>query len=297
MGCNQKTEEKTEYEIAYDEIDAALNNNSTPVVLDHFYITLDSSTYSNLKRSKFLQDSYASIDNGLPDFDMVESHTSSFYIRGEEHYIEILGPDNSFGEPVGRNGIGFLLDNDKDFHVGQELNISKKSGKFLTASDTTTYNINGEDVIWYQPFFTTGSIATELYTWYSYYNPGFINALYNKKSSKYERSEFLEPVYDDEKLFQAITAIELICTKADFLRIVNELHLLNQQLIQNKGSFKVRLNDIDLMLALDPELEKSYIKNIHCKLNREDSTSLNFGRFEIINSGKKSVWKFNDNQP
>ncbi len=293
VGCREKVKNIEDNGVDYNKIENAFYTNDAAVLLDHFYITLDSSTYNNLLKSEFLKTSFAGLDKGLPDFKPVEARATSFYIRGKKHYIEILGPANKFKEAIGTTGFGFMIDSEEDFKSAKALPGNKTSKTYLTATDTASYKINGEEIIWYRPFFTTGSILTYMHTWYSYYNPEFINLLYNKKQSKYSREQFLEPVYESSKLFQAITKIELVCNKADFQRISSEFHLLDRQMASGEGKLTISLNEVDLVLKLDINIDKSYLKEFHCKLNKADTTNLDFGEVQIKNSGKKSIWKFN----
>ncbi|MDT0678541.1 DUF5829 family protein [Autumnicola musiva] len=291
-GCKEDQSSKEKAEVAYEDIDAAFNNKSFPILFNHLYVTLDSTTFANLKNNEFLASSYANLDRGMPDFNKLEPSANSFYLRGKSHYIEILGPGNKFGEPTGKMGIGFQLDNDEEFQIRKKLDLPTTSKTFLTATDTATYNIKGEEVLWYQPFYTTGNISTEVYTWYAQYNPEFLKKLYGTNVNIYSREEFLKPGYDGKKFFHSVSKLEIVCNQADFKRIAMELQLLDHQWEKKGDEFTTQLNDIDLVLHLRSELDQSYLKAIHCKLNENNNNTLDFGNLLIKNSGKQSIWEF-----
>jgi hypothetical protein len=76
------------------------------VVMNHLHVVLDQPTFEAVRASKFLPTEFAAVDTGLPRFGPVTADSQSIYLRGEQTYLELFGPENPFGEPVGKEGIG-----------------------------------------------------------------------------------------------------------------------------------------------------------------------------------------------
>ncbi|RAV28699.1 hypothetical protein DN748_12150 [Sinomicrobium soli] len=261
------------------------------VLLDHFYVVLDSSSYARFISHPFIKGSYAGIDLGLPGFEPPGQSATSVYLRGEEDYIEILGPHNRFQEPIGQNGIGFSL-NGKEFSLDNKPILKETETKFLKGSDTASFTINDEETVWYKAFYTYG-MDTNLFTWYSYYNPGFLKALHREEADDYSAKRFLKTAYKPDRLFKKITRIEIHCNKADHFRIARELQLLgNLHKETGKNHILFSVGDVQISILLDEALQDSRIARMDGLLNQRDDRVLHFGKLTIKNNGFETRWIF-----
>ena len=96
---------------------------------------------------------YGALDKRLPFFAPINANASECYLRGHKHYIEILGPNNIFNEPVGKSGIGFALKNeDQHFHLGVEPKLKEKNTAFLNATDTVAMSLGNRKEVWFKAF-------------------------------------------------------------------------------------------------------------------------------------------------
>lgn len=206
FGCKNEVKEAEEPLFDKKKIADAFNKNPNEVLFNHLYVVLDSSTYAQLRANKFLNESYAGLDRGMPLFEKINDTVSSIYLRGEAHYLEILGPNNSFKEPVGQTGLGFSLGGQQSFSLNNSPKLKEEGTKFLQGMDTASFSIKNEEQIWYKAFYTVG-MKTNLYTWYSYYNPVFLEALDGEKRNNYTREDFLKHAYSPEKLFKNVVSI------------------------------------------------------------------------------------------
>ncbi|MGS2762792.1 DUF5829 family protein [Sinomicrobium sp. M5D2P9] len=260
--------------------------------LDHLYIVLDSSSYSAFISNTFIKEVYAGIDLGMPKFEPFSESATSVYLRGRKEYIEILGPNNAFKEPVGQNGIGFFLENDNGFSLENTPVLKEEGTKFLTGVDTVSFGLYGKQITWYKAFYTLG-MKTNLYTWHAYYNPGFLSAVHQEDVGKYSQELFLKTAYQPEKLFKKITGIEMHCNRADHYRIATELQLLGCALEKKEGNDLVfTVGDVQLSILLDEMLTNSRITRIDGLLNRKDDRVLDFNGFKIKNQGFGTSWIF-----
>lgn len=292
FGCKNEVKELEEPLFDKKKIAATFNKNPNDVLFNHLYVVLDSSTYTQLRANKFLNESYAGLDCGMPSFEKINDTVSSIYLRGEEHYLEILGPNNRYREPEGQIGLGFSLDGQQSFSLNNSPKLKEVGTKFLQGSDTASFSINNKKQIWYKAFYTFG-MKTNLYTWYSYYNPEFLEALDGEKRDVYTREDFLKNAYAPEKLFKNVVAIVLSCNLADQYRFSKELQLLGCTLEKKEGNDLIfKAGDIYIKLVLTQFKGNSKIIQMETTLNREDNRTLIIGNITIKTKDKKSLWIF-----
>ncbi|SEL63895.1 hypothetical protein SAMN04487910_2879 [Aquimarina amphilecti] len=294
VSCNER-EKKEDSDIIIDrkKIDAVFNKNVSKLLLDHLYVVVDSITYERLTNDNQWKNTYASLDLGLPDFAPVHDHSSTCYLRGHQHYIEILGPKNSYNEPVGKSGIGFSLQNqDEHFHLGVQPKMKASKDSFLYATETVEIPLGLDQHTWFKAFYTP-SPGTALHTWYAFYNPVFLDSLYGKHHTSYSREAFLKPTYANKKLFNGIKEIYLTCTPEDYLRITQELGYLRCKLLKKNGkTLTIKGGDITVRIEPSGEIEYSRITQITCELNEKDHSIIQLGNLTITNQGTESIWNF-----
>lgn len=277
-----------------DEIDAFFGTNTSQLLFNHLYVVVDSMTYTSLTKDHHWKNTYGTLDIGLPNFDPVPDNSSTAcYLRGHQHYIEILGPDNIYNEPVGKSGIGFSLKNrEEHFHLGVKPKLAENSNTYLQASEIVDMPINEAEKTWFKAFYTP-SPGTALHTWYAFYDPSFLDELHQESTSSYSREAFLKESYSEERLFNGINRISLKCTSKDFERIAQELRHLGCKLIESHDDFLlIASGDIELKISTSKEVEYSHITQIHCLLNTPDKSITQLGNLVISNEGTESVWNF-----
>lgn len=202
--------------IKRDKINGIFGKDVSDVLFDHLYVVVDSTTYASITQDSKWKNKYATLDNGLPDFAPAVKESSSCYLRGHQHSIEILDSDNIYNEPVGKSGIGFSLKNKGEhFHLGVKPKLREVKDSLLYATSTVKMPVDGEEYTWFKAFYKP-SKGTGLHTWYGFYNPNFLDHLKGEEHAFYSRKTFLESSYADHKLFNSIEAIQLKCTKDDF---------------------------------------------------------------------------------
>lgn len=134
-------------------------------------------------------------------------------------------------------------------------------------------------------------MATNINTWYAYYNPEFLEHLHQDKVTQYTSEHFLKTAYHPKKLFNEITGIEMHCNRADHFRIARELQLLDCTLAgKNNDDLLYVINGLKLSIRLDEGLDKSKITTIAGTLNEPDDRTLKFNNLTIKNTGYQTVW-------
>ncbi|WP_394749351.1 DUF5829 family protein [Spongiimicrobium salis] len=279
-----------------EKINALFHKDVSQLLFNHLYLVLDSISYDQLTKNPKWHNAYAQMDMGLPHFSPLDHAATTCYLRGHQHYIEILGPKNSYNEPVGKSGIGFSLQNrtEEHFHLGVAPKLKKDSTAFLSATETVRMPIEDQQETWFKAFYTP-SAGTALHTWYAFYNPTFLDRLYGQKNKTYTREAFLQKTYARERLFKCITAISMVCTLKDYERIVQEMrHLGCRQLQRKVDVLTIDSGDITLRLKPSATIPFSRITRIDCQLNNPDHSMVRFGNLTITNTGFESIWRLHE---
>ncbi len=296
ISCKNRDDNKYDRSIIDKEkIDEVFSKDISKILLDHLYVVVDSITYVQVTKDHNWKNRYASLDLGLPDFAPVTDQASTCYLRGHQHYIEILGPKNKYNEPIGKSGIGFSLKNrNEHFHLGVEPKLKAAKDSFLYAAETVEMPLGKMQHTWFKAFYTP-SPGTALHTWYGFYNPVFLDSLYGKHHSSYSREAFLKPSYKNEKLFNGIKEIYLTCVSKDYLRIAQELGYLRCKLLKKSGkTLTIKGGDVIIHIESSDTVEYSRITQITCKLNNEDHSITQLGNLTITNQGTESIWNFDE---
>ncbi|WP_103070296.1 DUF5829 family protein [Aquimarina sediminis] len=295
FSCQEKEQKTSNSLINKKKIDSLFGKDVSQVVFNHLYIVLDSISYSQITKDSRWLTSYASTDRGLPYFEPIDKKGSIFYLRGFHNYIEILSPDNIYGESVGKSGIGFSLKNDEEhFHLGIQPKLKRKDTSFFNTHEIIHFPLHNHNETWFKAFYTNGP-QTSLHTWYAFYNPDFLNSLYGVKHKDYSEEAFLKGIYTEEKLFYGIYGIEMVCTPMDYYRIAQEmLHLGCKLLYNEKSSMTIKSGGISIKITESSTISNSHISKLHCQLNKPDNSITYIGNLIISNHGHKSTWSFDN---
>lgn len=293
VSCKNKEQNLRESSVDYSKVDTFFGDDVSQLLFDHLYVVLDSVSYTELTKNAFFTKMYVAIDKGLPHFEAIDKKTVTCYLRGHKHYIEILGPDNQFKEPVGKSGIGFSLHNKGEhFHLGLQPKLKRSETTYLSIAETVDMPIDQDEVTWFKAFYSPAK-NTNLHTWYAFYNPIFLDSLHQKKHPYYSREAFLQKSYKEECLFKNIKSISMSCTIDDFDRIAQEMRHLGCELLKKENNtLSIASGDVIINIQLSNTIEFSHITQIQCELNTTDSSVIQLGNITIINQGIESVWNF-----
>lgn len=257
--------------------------------VNHIYFVIDSTSFEKIKYDEEFN-SLANIDKGIPNFNKIDSTSTTLYLRGKSTYVEIMGPDNRFNEKLGSIGIGFSWDTSDSINN----NFSKKlinESNLKFHSSNVKWMFENNEVLWYTAFYT--EIKGFISTWYAYYNPKFLSNLYHQNYSTFTREQFLEKAYNKEKPITDLSEITLNCSADDFKKITAELNsfsLKDKKIKSNSATFY--LGNIKLKLMRSKE-NKSSLKNIiftaKTKLIKK---SKDFGNLNLTNTKNKIIFNF-----
>ncbi|KMQ63102.1 hypothetical protein ACM46_14275 [Chryseobacterium angstadtii] len=254
--------------------------------LNHIYFVLDSADFESIKTNKQLAN-WANLDKGLPGFDPVDEKTTTVYLRGKSTYLEIMGPDNKFGEKTGAVGIGFSWDVHAPFSDNINEKLKKKGLKFERSE--SMWNFGNEKILWYSAYYThlKGSAAT----WYAFYNPEFLTHLYHTQYSSFRREDFLEKKMNADKEIKDLSGIVLDCNPDDYKKIAEELRSFGVKIkVSGKNFITFETDSVEIRLN-QTELKKTVLRELQLKTGHELKENLKIGNLQLENRRKELVIK------
>jgi len=261
---------------------------------NHLYIVVDSATFTQFLKNYFLHNEFANTDMGMPIFQKVDSTAKTIYIRGENTYIELMGPENKFKEPVGAVGVGFSWDTQIPFDYTIQDYIAKDSHNFLPFEKYEfSWDFKTHKTLWYQSYYVK-EVSTKLATWYAFYNPGFLSDLFQERYFHYRRNDYLVKIYNENRILTDVVGITLQCAENDFERIVSEMNLLECKIIsRTESSATYKIGELNFTLRVNSSAENSSIQSIAFKTKSKIAKTFTVGKIEITASDNKMIWHFN----
>lgn len=219
------------------------------LLFNHLYVVLDKATFDDLLESKFFPTNFASVDSGMPGFLSTDQSSNSLYVRGCNTYLELLGPDNSFNEPVGKIGLGFSVEQPGALNLVESLLQDRKieMGRF---SQEWSKGFP-EPVDWFESVTIKASKDSAFVWWISEYSPEFLKALYPGRPrlhGKIDRQSFLKPIYSQEKVLKNVVSISLCLRSVERQPFADGLTALGFR--RSEVENETHLNSSDLSVVL-----------------------------------------------
>lgn len=188
---------------------------SKAVALNHFYVVLDHATFVALRDSEAFRSQFAAVDTGLPKFEAAKPDSQRLYVRGRNTYMELLGPQNPFKEPVGKVGIALGIDESK-YTDGVERAWSAALG-----SDAQRHLVEWKRsqpaVPWYEVVqHPSTADNADVVLWLSVYRPEFLPWLYPARAAgdnSVARAAFLAPQFRSERLLNDVVGLTIALPK------------------------------------------------------------------------------------
>jgi hypothetical protein len=202
-----KTEAELDSEIASW---SAAEARPPEVKFNHLYVVLSQADFDALRASDFLLNQFAASDQGFPKFLAVDGQCQSIYLRGRDTYLELLGPENKLGEPVGKIGVGWSVEKVGELDVLQGLLTKDSPDSFTRVLNQWDFDRDGAAVNWYHSLFRNQPSAADAFWWFSETHVDFIPALFPDESSDSDRilrRDFLAPRYDAGRILKNLNSL------------------------------------------------------------------------------------------
>ena len=254
-------------------------NNIPKIVLNHFLVIVDSTTYQEILKSKILNSNFAySNEKKLNGY-------SGIYIIGQDNYIEIFNP-KSIQNEVHKSGESWICNTSMKVNYLESLDVSrKKMFNYSSNEEFDELSLNFQDST---NLFTTWEMNKNHYENWSkkIFNDSvtFLSVDYNSLAESDSAKNYL---------FNNVTGIRVSINNSDSTDIVDYLTLIGySKIISNENIFRFS-NSVDFVeLNFNKDIETPSITTIYMKLNSENkSERIQIGNSELFIEGNKAIWE------
>jgi hypothetical protein len=253
------------------------------VYFNHVYHVFDRETFADILVSDFIKNEFANADTGLPDFAEPKPETGNIYLRGSNTYLEILGVNNRFKEPLGKGGIAFAVDGQGELEIFfNRLNSVEPAayGKSIVTRDFP----NAPKIPWYLTLYRQTNRANTVDYWVTEYKSEFFSKISTSielNNSDVSRARYLRQQYDPKKLLRDIAKISVALPQTQKAEFVKDLHRFGFTEVKSSNKTSVmRRSDFEISILEETPLQRGILL-IEVKLNRR-----------VI---RKRVYKFGSN--
>jgi hypothetical protein len=242
---------------------------------------------------------FAVVDTGLPRFLSPDDRSQTLYVRGSTTYLELMGPSNSFGEPVGKCGIGLTVEQPGSIARVRDALARVFPGEIENSLVDWTKDVD-QPVHWYQLVNRSRNPEhPDLFLWVNGYQPEFFHWLdpgLDLKELGISRSRFLKPRYRPERLLENVTRVTIAADEAGRDALAKQFSALGYASSTGPAGQVVVRSKETVFELVEPSDERTGIISIECRLNRRLSAPRveRFGPRSVlrIENDGKATWSF-----
>ena len=276
------------------------SKSSRPLVyLNHVFITVDRSTYSDICNSDFIKNTFASIETETIKPDSNASWTGT-YITGQNTYIEIFkSGDEVNGNEInqGNSGLAFGTENSGDIDSIYK-SISDTQRKHIQ-KDLRHFRTETRDIPWFNYLYSTKRDSSSiLSTWVMEYLPEYAKYKFPKiepEAINITRQLFNHKSYKKDLLLKDIAEVEIALNEYDRIKLKEAMELYGYD-VERLGNKLVGKGPNINIIIRDKNEDKTGICNIKFILNgnQHNKQIINFGTKSklILNTDNTAVWQF-----
>lgn len=274
----------------------ASGQESPRVHFNHFYHVFDRQTFADILASDFIKHQFASVDTGLPNFALPSPDAGNLYLRGKNTYLEILGVNNRFKEPLGKGGIAFAVDQQGELEILFSRLDKANPGKYERSLATRDFP-GAPKTPWYLAVHRNSAQPHLVDYWLTEYKSEFFQRTLNQTppgKTDVSRARYLAGRYNDKKLLGDITGLAVALPAAQKESFLEDLERLGFSR-QTRGE-KIILRGTNFEISVQDENKvRQGILSVEMKLNRRVSPkrTFKFGTNSVLTLDKYSgVWIF-----
>lgn len=253
--------------------------NTPNIVLNHFLVIVDSTTYEAILKSKILNSNFAyAHEKKLNGY-------KGIYIIGQDNYLEIFSP-KSIQNEIHQPGESWICHTSMKVNYLESLNIAnRKSLIFSSNEEFDELSLYFKDTT---NLFTTWEMNKNHYENWSKktFNDSvtFLSIDYNSPAESDSARNYL---------FKNIEGIEISVNKSDSLEIIDYLTLIGYSKSNCKENKLRYANSTDFIeIVFHKENELARITSIYLKLKRKTkSESIRIGNSELFIKGDQARWE------
>ncbi len=256
------------------------------VLLNHFYISVDSTTYQAILGSEILNSDFAYAYER-------NKYWEGIYLFGQDNYIEIFHPNSISNEYL---PIGFTWICQASLVANCTEKYDLLDNNLITYSSDENYNelsVYTQDSIYIQ---NSASLMTTVEMNKNQYE-SWTKKTYND-SLIFQTTDYNSPAESDSSrnyLFNNVTGIQIKMNLKDSLSITQYLNLIGYTAESNTHDILKFSNSIDFIeLDFSESVEFATISVIYFELNQPSETKqITLGNSEILIEGNTGKWELN----
>ncbi|MDX2036306.1 MAG: DUF5829 family protein [Isosphaeraceae bacterium] len=260
-------------------IETKSTSQSSEVMLNHFYIVLDGETIRDLRTSEFLLGEFASVDTGLPRFTPAGDMSEILYVRGRSTYMELMGPKNGFGEPVGKCGIGLTVESRGEISKVERALDRAFPGQAVSMLVDWSRDVD-QPVHWYHLVHRVENAEhPNLFLWINEYHPDFfawLDPTLDLSRLGITRARFLHPRFRPMRLLDDVVSLTVALPEPGRVALGKQLGALGYSLVSDAAD-RLAWRGRDIRFDLVPVTDqRSGIISIECRLTRRPEVAREF---------------------
>ena len=261
---------------------------TSPISLNHFYLTLDSETFSAIENSDFLKTEFAAFERRTTV--RTDTTYTGIYFYGKHTYFEFFDVAAQAGSKLGNTGLAFGVDQSDVVNALKPVLNTK-------APDLVTRAYNNSQVPWFYRLKLESLPADSVVTsWIMEYHPQFL-ALWNPRATGNEsvrREEVLtryKTVLNNvptDQYLEDVIELTIAADSQSIGKLTAICHAFGY--VSKKDGAGVKLTGAGFSLHLVPETQTARgIISAVFKLNKKTKTK------KVVKFGSKSTLEFKDN--
>ncbi|AEA45928.1 DUF5829 family protein [Fluviicola taffensis] len=253
-------------------------NNTPKIVLNHFLVIVDSTTYEEILKSKILNSNFAySQEKKLNGY-------SGIYIIGQDNYIEIFNP-KSIQNEIHKPGESWICHTSMKVNQLENLNTAKKMFNYSTNEEFDELSLYFKD-------------STNLFTTWEMNKNHYEN--WSKKAFSdsviFLTVDYNSPAESDSSrnyLFNNVAGIRVSITNSDSTDVVDYLTLIGySKTFTNENTLRFSNSTDFIEIEFHKEELIPRITTIYMKLNSQHkSERIQIGNSELFIEGNKAIWE------
>ena len=257
------------------------------VVLNHFYITVDTNTYQAILGSELLDSDFAY------SYEKIRNWGGGIYVFGKDNYIEIFHP-NSISDEYMPVGFTWICNTSLVANCIEKYNLPDSDLiEYSSDENFDELSVFTQDSIYKRNshgLFTIREMNKELHE--SWKKKTFNDSL------KFQTTDYNNQAESDSSkthLFKNIAGLEINLNTRDSSSVTDYLNLIGYT-VESKGENRLKFtNSIDFIeLHFSNNIELATVSVIHFELNKPiESKHLLLGNSEIIIENNTGRWKIN----
>ena len=247
-----------------------------PVLFHHLYVVLDQETFDAARDSALFTNALAATDQGYPKHLPIDDDAKAIYLRGRDTYIECLSPNNAYGEPPGRIGIGWNVEPVGGLDRIEQRLKDRRPTAYSRASKQWDFE-QDMPIDWYQAIFRNDFPAPHTIWWFSEFDAGFLPAMTGTRPTsldRVKRSDFLASQFDASKWVKNFhnAHFQMPSDVAKALRL--DLETVGWRVTEfDDRTWILQGDDFRLLLQLSDTFPSTRLRSIGFSMNEPNTTS------------------------